>query len=137
MKASDIRIDIFRATSFINDTSKGVRMTHSPTGCVATKVDGSLEENKAKCLKALSILVGEEIEHNCSISYCNLSKDELWHLLCPEHWEMVPEVERKILFNLYKSEMDSKNHKSYIHYILNKFETNPHLEIKEKKNESI
>ena len=61
IEIKDIRIDIFRAPDQdLHHTSRGIRMTHKPTGCQVTKTDGILGVNKKLCLRALTLLVEGE-----------------------------------------------------------------------------
>ena len=63
IKESDLRIDVFRAGGpggqSVNTTDSAVRITHLPSGVVASQQDENLNINKAKALKILRSRVYE------------------------------------------------------------------------------
>ncbi len=61
MEAKDLKIETFRPedAGSLNNSSRGVRITHKPTGASVTSTKcPTLQENKKVALKALEEFVG-------------------------------------------------------------------------------
>lgn len=61
MELTDLEIDIFRdKNSGVNDSPKGVRVTHIPSGFSVTCIHRTLNENKSICLKVVDYVLASE-----------------------------------------------------------------------------
>ena len=53
IKYEDLMIEVFRAEESILEGSRGVRITHKPTGLSVTKTEKTLRENETEALNEL------------------------------------------------------------------------------------
>jgi hypothetical protein len=55
--------------------------------------------------------VGVTLNFRCPVEGCPVKKTEGWHLVCPGHWEKVPQALRDKVWQLFKTSNGSLEHR--------------------------
>lgn len=62
-------------------------------------------------LSVIDMNVGATLNFRCPVAGCAMRKTEGWHLVCPKHWEKVPQALRDSVWRLFKEKNRTLEHR--------------------------